>query len=243
MLKLGMLSEVQAKIMAMIFRSDGMRYSEAYPGEEIDDDLYNYHLQELVKRGLLAKNNGKYDLTDKGAKESGLYDSTGVKQDSFKLSVLLVVTRNDKKEILIHERIRQPYRGEVSTISGKVRNGEKLADAAKRKLIEEAGLVADFEHWGNWRSIRKTTDDKVIEDTIYCVCVAEDPTGKLIESNEFGENRWEEFDNIFKYWSMNVATGKIEKQILEEIKIGKKAERDFEEEIVLKENYRRNKLK
>lgn len=233
-----MLSEIQAKILALISRSDGLRYSEAYPGEEIDDDLYNYHLQELVKKGLLLKNEGKYDLTDEGVKENILYDSLGLKQDVFRLSVVLVVTRNNKEEILIHRRLRQPYRGEVSTISGKVRNGEKLAEAARRKLLEEAGLEANFEHWGNFRSIRKTVDGKIIEDTIYCVCVAQNPTGELVESNEFGENRWEKFDNIFEYWDKNVATGELEKKILREIKTGKKTERDFEEEIVLGENYR-----
>jgi ADP-ribose pyrophosphatase YjhB (NUDIX family) len=233
-----MLSEIQAKILALISRSDGLRYSEAYPGEEIDDDLYNYHLQELVKKGLLSKNNGKHDLTDEGVRENIYYDSLGLKQDVFRLSVVLVVTRKNKEEILIHKRSRQPYKGEVSTISGKVRNGEKLAEAAKRKLLEEAGLTADFEHWGNFRSIRKTTDGKIIEDTIYCVCVARDPTGQLIEKNEFGENRWEKFDSIFEHWGKNVATGEIEKKILKEIKDGKKQEREFEEEIILGENYR-----
>ena len=53
-----MLSEIQAKILALISRSEGLRYSEAYPGEEIDDDLYYYHLQELVKKGLLEKAEG-----------------------------------------------------------------------------------------------------------------------------------------------------------------------------------------
>jgi ADP-ribose pyrophosphatase YjhB (NUDIX family) len=233
-----MVSEIQGKILAMIARSDGMRYSEAYPGEGIDDDLYNYHLQELVKKKLLFKENGKYNLTDDGVKENLLFDSLGVRQDTFRLSVILVVTRNNKQEILIHKRLRQPYLGEVSTISGKVKEGEKLIDTAKRKLIEEAGLVAEFSHWGNWRSIRRTVDNKIIEDTIYCVCVAENPTGELIKNNEFGENRWEIYENIFEYLDKNVATGEIEKQILKEIKRGKIENREFEEEIVLGENYR-----
>ena len=233
-----MISEIQGKILALISRSEGLRYSEAYPGEEIDDDLYNYHLQELVKKGLLSKVGGKYNLTDSGVKENLLFDSLGIKQDTFRLSVLPVVVRNNKSEILIHKRLRQPYLGELSTISGKVREGEKLADAAKRKLLEEAGLTADFEFWGNWRSIRKTTDGKIVEDTIYCVCVANEPIGILIEKNEFGENRWEKFENIFEYLDKNVATGEIEKQILKEIKDDKKQMRDFEEVIILGENYK-----
>lgn len=233
-----MVSEIQAKILALISRSEGLRYSEAYPGEEIDDDLYNYHLQEMVKKGLLSKIDGKYNLTDIGVKENLVFDSLGIKQDTFRLSVLPVVLRNNKSEILVHKRLKQPYFGEISTISGKVRNGEKMVDAAKRKLFEEAGLVADFEFWGEWRSIRKRTNGEIVEDTIYCVCVAYESSGTLVEKNEFGENRWEKFENIFGYLDKNVATGEIEKQILKEIKNNKKETRDFEEEIILGENYR-----
>lgn len=224
--------------MALISRSQGLRYSEAYPGEEIDDDLYNYHLQQLVKNGYLVKVEGKYNLTDEGVRENLLFDSVGIKQDMFRLSVVLVVTRNNKKELLIHERLRQPYRGEVSTISGKVRNGETLAEAARRKLLEEAGLVANFEFYRSWRSIRRTKTGKLIEDTIYCVCVASEPTGKLIEGNEFGKNRWGPYENIFGYLEQNVATGEIEKKIMREIMEGKRNEDEFEEVVELAEDFK-----
>jgi len=50
--------EVQTKILMALVKSEGLKYSEAYPGEEIDDDLYNYHLQHWFKNGILQKVEG-----------------------------------------------------------------------------------------------------------------------------------------------------------------------------------------
>jgi ADP-ribose pyrophosphatase YjhB (NUDIX family) len=229
-----MLSEIQSKILALISRSDGLRYSKAYPGGEIDDDLYNYHLQELVKKDLLRKENGVYTLTDAGKMTILPMDSRGEWQDMFRMAVILVVTRNSGEEILVHKRIRHPYKGEISTISGKIHAGEKYVDAAKRKLNEEAGLTANFEYWSSFRSIRKTNIGKLVEDTIYTVCVARDPTGEMVEINQFGENWWETYDKIFDYMKNNLATGNLEIELLKEIKSGVKTGRlTAEEEIVL----------
>jgi ADP-ribose pyrophosphatase YjhB (NUDIX family) len=237
MVESDMLSEVQAKILTLVSMSEGLRYSEAFPGKEIDDDLYNYHLQELVKKGLLEKVDGKYRITNEGKVEMLPLNSKGEEQDKFRLVVVLVVTRNNRKEILLHGRIRYPYKGEISTISGKVKLGEELIEAAKRKLKEESGLEADFKYWGGFRSIRKTTEGKLVEDTIHVICVAKDPTGELIVQNEFGKNWWEEYDHIFDYLEKNVTVSEWEKKVLKEIKRGMKPSEKLKEEKVILNNY------
>jgi len=234
LIKLNMISEIQGKILAIIARSDGMRYSEAYPGEEIDDDLYNYHLQELVRRGYLEKLLKIYQLTDKGKKELVYLDSKGEEMEKFKIVLLLVVTRNDKKEILIRKRKKSPHRGEISTLSGKAKLGEDFVETAKKRLMERTGLMAEFEHWGDFRVIRRTSDGDVFEDMIFCVCTATEPSGKLIESDGYGDNWWDNFDKIYEYLAGNATESKMMINILRKIQEGdKKGDRLETEEVVL----------
>ena len=58
----------QRKILSNCsFFETGAKYSQLKPeNEEIENDLYNYHLQQLVKHEYLKKRNGLYLLTQKG---------------------------------------------------------------------------------------------------------------------------------------------------------------------------------
>lgn len=228
-----MVSEIQGKILAMISRSDGMRYSEAYPGEGIDDDLYNYHLQELVKKGSIEKDDKIYRLTNKGKHEITDFNAKGDELGRFHVVDILIVTRNNNAEILVHKRNIHPHRGEISTASGNVLMGEKIVDAAKRRLKEETGLEAEFKHWGDFRAIRKTTEGKLFEDMIFCLCIAENPTGELISKNDFGENWWEDFDKIYGYLDQDSAIAQVEKKLIKKIQNGEENCGVMEEEIVI----------
>lgn len=227
-----MVGEIQGKILAMIAKSNGMKYSEAYPGDGIDDDLYNYHLQELVKRGLLEKADKVYKLTTKGEKEITHFNKRGDELGRFHVVVLLYVTRNNQEEILVHKRKLHPHRGEISTVSGNVLLGEKIVDAAKRRLGEETGLLAEFRHWGSFRAIRKMSNGDLFEDMIFCMCVAKDPTGNLVQENEYGENWWERFDNIYKYLDKDKAIARAEIEMIRQIQKGEKNLGIMPEEIV-----------
>lgn len=226
-----MVTEVQGKILAMLARGDWKRYSEAYPGEEIDDDLYNYHLQEMVRLGLVEKVDKRYRLTDKGKKEMVYLNYKGDDIGRIKVSVILAVTRKNKSEILIHRRNRHPHRGEVSTISGKVLPGEMMVEAAKRRLKLVAGLTANFQHWGDFRIIRRAQTGELFEDIVFGICRAEEPEGELIEKNEFGDNWWESYENIYEYLKQGKAIALVQEEMFRRIKEGKKSEGPMVEEI------------
>jgi 8-oxo-dGTP pyrophosphatase MutT (NUDIX family) len=224
-------NEVQRLILAKLLRSEGLRYGEAYPGEEIDDDLYNYHLQSMVKKGWVIKNEGKYRLSETGKVLVHQLDSKGKVYDYFKVSVLCYVFEGDK--LLLHRRTREPYRGEVSSISGKIMKGEKIIEAAKRKLEEETGLRARFELKGVLRKIRWDREGNLLEDSIYHVCRGENPQGELVESNEFGENFWASMGKAREYQKGNISQGKAHQEMLEKIIGNEGSLFYFEDEMVM----------
>jgi 8-oxo-dGTP diphosphatase len=56
-----------------------------------------------------------------------------------KLNVILVYDKDDNK-ILMCERLKDPYKGKLNLVGGKVEEGENELDAAYRELNEETGI-------------------------------------------------------------------------------------------------------
>jgi len=208
------LHPIQKDILTKLMQSEiGKKYAKL-KGEDIENDLHNYHLQKLVKKEFIKKRDGLYELTERGSKFISQLSTFGVQKNYFKVSVALSVFRNDYTEILAQKRLRRPFYGDITTVAGKVHYGEAVLSAAKRKLLEETGLEADFKLIGTHRRIRRNKNNKVIEDTYYYYCVATDPKGEIELINSHGENFWmpsKEFINIQKN---NVDTGPQDIQIL-----------------------------
>lgn len=230
-----MVSEVQVKILTKLMKSsDGLRYSQAYPGKDIDDDLYNYHLQQLVEKGLVEKKDSKYQLTIDGRREVQKIDAKGQVMDYyFRISVLLYVI-NEKGELLLQKRTRYPLLGDINTPSGKVKQGESFTDAAKRKLLEETGLMADFQFIGAFRSTRYDENGNFEEDTIYHVCIAENFRGNLIEKTEFGEYFWGTFQYYLELQKTNKSGSRIQEEVIRRVKDRNREAFYFEEVLKIK---------
>lgn len=229
-----MFSFVQDKIITRLISAGELRYSEIKPSDSsIADDLFNYHLQFLVKKGVVEKHGQLYRLSDFGKKISQSYDSRGVEKEFFKASVLAYVTRGDdrQREILLQKRIRHPFRGDIEVISGKINPGELIEDAASRKLQEEAGLIAVFKFLGVKRSIRNDRKGEIIEDSFYHVCHAHNPTGSLLPKTEFGENFWGTFSQANRFQKTNLVRSKALVDILIRIERGNQSLFYFQEKL------------
>jgi len=91
------------------FFQNGARYSDINP-KNIDDDLYNYHLQQLVVKGFLAKKSQLYSLTEKGKSiVTNIDEETKNINATFKVGVYLCLVNGEK--ILMHKRLKHPQYG------------------------------------------------------------------------------------------------------------------------------------
>ncbi len=215
------LNPTQLKILTQLNTTiDCKRYSELKL-DGIENDLFNYHLQYLVSVGLVKKNTLGYEITKDGKSFMADLDAQGKKYELFRLSVIInaIKIENGIKYVLAQRRKRHPYFNDVSTISGKIKKGEFAIDAAIRKLREETGLIANnLQNIGTLRKIRTNHDQETIEDTFYTVFYTENPTGKLITSNEFGENMWLPFNDFLKLQQKNVDLGEFDIEIMKRIR-------------------------
>lgn len=190
------LNRIQKIILSKLIKSQGLKFTQAKPNN-IENDLYNYHLQHLVNKGYVTKIKGIYLLTEKGKNlttEEIELSNPHSDADKFKVSVLCCVIRKNKDNdtiILNQTRLRHPFYGDTGLISGKVHKEEKVADAASRVLFKKTGLSAKFRVMGLIRKIRYVKSQRnFFSDGFLFLCVSDEYTGELETQNQYGKNEW-----------------------------------------------------
>ena len=186
-----MLRNIKHEILINLSLQQNATYSEIKP-EGIENDLYNYHLQHLVKKGFIVKRDKKYTLSDLGKKYIHAEQTLPFHKpihETFKLGVLLVVIDTENKQILAQKRKRHPHYGSWGIIGGAVQPGEKIIDTARRVLQNETDLIANFDIFGIIRNI-KYFQEELFSDAIFYVCITDNFKGDLSASSTYGEHKW-----------------------------------------------------
>lgn len=161
----------------------------------LESEHMNYHLKKLVEFDLVAKGKTHYRLTDAGKDYSNLLDDDSKAPEKQPKTSIIIwgVRKNEAGEIeyLVNRRLRQPYYGKVGRLTGKVRFGEALQQAAERELYEETGLTAKFYQLQEiYRKMRKREDGAFVQDVLFYIFFVKDFSGTLIEKTPFQENFW-----------------------------------------------------
>ncbi|MEK7645291.1 MAG: NUDIX hydrolase [Patescibacteria group bacterium] len=194
------LSPIQNHILTKLKNAKLLRYSELAP-EKIPNDLFNYHLQFLVKKGLVERSDDGYSLAQSGIKhvaDPHLVDEQEKIASLFKVNVITIVSRvrDGKLEILNQLRQSHPSFGKIGVMGGIVRKAEPVEKAAARKLKTETGLDADFRIVGIQRRMLYVKDE-LFSDVFFPIAYASSHSGELIDT-EFGKNMWVPIDQAIQ---------------------------------------------
>ena len=199
-------SPIQNHILHKLKNAKNLRYSQLQPKDRTPNDLFNYHLQHLVKKGFVEKKDNKYALAESGIQH--VADLTLAFNDKniiglFKYNVITIVSRinNGKIEILNQIRNSNPSYGKIGVMGGAVLKGESVAKAAKRKLRLETGLEADFKIIGMERRLMYVKDE-LFSDILFPIAYASTSKGEL-NHTEFGENKWLSLEESLKHQLSN----------------------------------------
>lgn len=159
----------------------------------ISSDLFTFHLNKLVKEGLIIKDSGKYTLSTEGKEFANRMDTESLKQEKqAKIGVALHAVRmvKGKREYLIHQRLKEPFFGWYGSHTGKIRWGEQPMETAQREFLEETGLTGDFIHKGIVHILHFHRDGRLLEDKYFFVYKIENTKGVLMETVKEGKNIW-----------------------------------------------------
>jgi ADP-ribose pyrophosphatase YjhB (NUDIX family) len=215
------IDQTQLNILTILNTTkEGKKFSELNIGE-LSNDHFTYHINYLLDRGHIEKKDSLYYITFRGKRLMSDIDLKGKKYNLFRFSVTVNVVKNieGKKHILVQKRKRHPYYEDTTTIAGKIKRGERVKNAAIRKFKEETGLeISNIKVLGLLRKIRFDKDGNFIEDVAYNVCYSENPSGVLIENNDWGEHRWCEIGAFLEIQRNNIDFGEYDRECILRIK-------------------------
>jgi len=217
-------SPIQNHILSILKNAKSLRYSELQPEEKIPNDLFNYHLQFLVKKGLVLRSDDGYTLSETGIKHlADPYPMNDVITSLFKVNVITIVSRINEKgnlEILNQVRTSNPSYGKVGVMGGVVLKGEMITDAATRKLKQETGLDATFRLLGcERRALYK--GGEMFSDVVFPIAYSDSYSGVLSVTTEFGNNKWVSIDEAIQNESAAFDSIVSIREVLEAVRDGK----------------------
>lgn len=115
----------------------------------VESNHFAYHLNQLIRAGLVAKNSDGYALTPEGLAFADRASHATVAPRKQPHIVTALHVTNGEGQLLLFTHAFQPYIGYVGFPQGRVHYEERIADAAARELFEKTGLQAEpLEHRG-----------------------------------------------------------------------------------------------
>lgn len=109
---------------------------------------------------------------------------------------VLAIIENEKGQILIGKRKKEPFNGMWDIPGGKIEDGEQVEDAIKREVMEETGF--NVEKIQLIDAFHNTGDGKMTELSGLAVCYKVEVSGSFVP-DELEEFYWmpkEEFKNF-----------------------------------------------
>lgn len=216
-------SPIQNHILSKLKNAASLRYSALQP-DRVPNDLFNYHLQFLVKKEYVIRKDEGYSLAEKGIKhvaDPDIFTEEEKIASLFKFNVITIVSRikDGRIEILSQIRNSHPSFGKVGVMGGIVRKGESLEDAAKRKLKAETGLEASPKLVGIERRIMYK-ESELFSDVLFPITYSSEYEGELLEDTEYGHNFWAPIDEAIKNESVEFDSLRKVADVLKAIKRG-----------------------
>ncbi len=193
-----------------------LKYSELMP-PDTDNVLFNYHLQHLVKNGLLLKEDNFYSFTPEGWKATSHITYDGLYFRKFVCRFRLYVIDGDN--VLLQHRAFSPFKGDTTGLSSQVMYGSTAAERANLRLKEKTGLSASMQLAGVVRTIIATPEKEVLDDSIYFIMYATAHAGTLNAHDDNGNPlAWYSFDKAIELERANKWSGDKTLEVVKRLK-------------------------
>lgn len=203
------------EIITRLMKAESLRYSELMPAE-IDNVLFNYHLQHLVKLGILDKDDSNYSLSQKGKELTSNIAHNGLYFPKFVIRYAMYLVDRKENKVLFQQRKRSPWFGDTTAISSKVVRGSLTNERADYRMKEKTNLKTNMQCIGTYRKLVVNSQKDLLDDSVYFVCYADSFSG---ETRSLSDNQdpllWLSFDEARAKEKTNAGSGKYDLEILD----------------------------
>lgn len=157
---------IQKSIIDVLMYTEVARFRDLRP-PRTDTNLFSYHLNNLVKQGMVAKVDGGYTLSQAGL---SYVDRVSVEKKTVRTQpkiITMLLVQNSNGDVLLQRRNKQPYINTWTLPYGKLHIEDgAVGEAAQREAKEKLGLDNQtIRHAGDCY-IRVRSKDEVLSTTL-----------------------------------------------------------------------------
>lgn len=193
---------IQKSILKYLTNKKAARYSEMKP-ENIDSNLYAYHLKKLLKLDFIIKESNLYTLSPHG---QNYVENISLSEFNFRNQPKIttrILLKNKKGQYFLTKRSKQPLIDMWGFASGKTHiEDERIIDAAQREVSDKIGLnIRSLKHVGNYYA-KILSQGEIVSNTlshVFSATLSELETHSLKISNSqnwFSTDEMTELDLI-----------------------------------------------
>lgn len=157
---------IQKYIIDVLMYTQIARFRDLRP-EKTDTNLFSYHLQSLVKSGMVTKVEGGYSLSLAGL---SYVDRVSTENKAIRTQpkiITMLLIQNSNGDILLQRRTKQPYINAWTLPYGKIHiDDPTIMTAAKREAKEKLNLEDQAMNHAGDCYIRVNMDGEILSTTL-----------------------------------------------------------------------------
>jgi hypothetical protein len=200
--------QLQKVLLKRLTLQNKQKYGTLAAGYDFEDNIV-FHLNQLLKEGLIEKENGIYAISLKGIKEIANYEPVQLEGKGAKTFFIGFLCQ-DKQENFLIKSHPQAETNFYNLPSGKPYFGEGIAEALTRTFLFNTGLNLPGENFNflslHLKTIQTSQNEVLFDDafTIYSIQISDNQKEeiKLLNSVQWMSrreikslpNKWPEID-------------------------------------------------
>ena len=163
---------IQREIIHKLIFTPRLRFRDLKP-EGLESNVLTYHLGQLLRAGLIEKEDMYYSLTSDGMTYADSLSFTNLKpRRQPKLITIIALQSKPTGRYLLAKRMQEPFIGTLMLPNGKLHFGESTQEQAEREQHEKLGTDYALNQRG-FVTIRTTQGERVVSHVAAIVYSAE----------------------------------------------------------------------